>query len=84
MFGESLRDVDLLAIGRSATQGFLRAARSSRRFNSAANASCAERDPRIHPMTTPTSSAAGMKIRCAADMFEKFTGALIVVSWSAH
>ena len=48
-------------------------ARSSRRFNSAANASCAAREPRIQPMTTPTSSTAGMKMKCADVMCEKFT-----------
>ena len=38
-------------------------ARSSRRFSSAAYASCAARDPRIQPITTPTSSTPGMKMK---------------------
>ena len=32
------------------------------------SASCAARDPRIQPMTTPTSSTPGMKMKCAAVM----------------
>ena len=41
-------------------------------FISIANASCAAREPRIQPMTIPTKSTTGMKMKCADVMLAKF------------
>ena len=52
----------------------------SRRFNSVAYASLAALDPRIQPMTTPTSSTAGMKRKWLDGISAKFTAASPAVS----
>src|SRR6188768_1347531 len=74
--GSAIRDAGLAI----RDQGFFRAARSSRRFNSAPYASAAARLPRIHPITTPINRTAGMKMKCADVIWPKSMALLLSCS----